>query len=233
MSSAIQEELFGNEYFTRSCSKCGGEFPRSIEFFPKGHCKDKMSSFCRKCSNLIVQKEILEENIKDQFLQISLHKKTCDECGDTKELREFYMSSKSYDGKTSACKNCFDLKYDESEIYQRSFDDFVWTVYFIQDSRNQRVKIGSSQDPIQTLNILQEGSSVKLSLLAYYDLGSKKSSEISVNSLMSLFETHHTGNCWFEMVPSLEQFITLIQSGDNEGTKILLNHKDINKKKTI
>ena len=233
MRSTIQEELFGIEHFTRSCSNCGGEFPRSIEFFPKGRCKDRMSSFCRKCSNLLDQKEILEGKIENQLSQFSLLKKICDECGDTKELREFYMSSKSYDGKTSACKICVDVKYDDREIYQRSFNDFDWTVYFIQDSRNQRVKIGSSEDPIQALNDLQEGSSVKLSLLTYFGLGERNSSEISVNVLKHLFQTHHIGNGWFEMVPALEQFIALIKRGDVEAAKILINTEDIEKNEAL
>ena len=36
MRSAIQEELFGPEQYTRLCSMCRGEFPRSPEFFPPG-----------------------------------------------------------------------------------------------------------------------------------------------------------------------------------------------------
>ena len=104
MRTAIQEELFGTDNFTRSCSSCGGEFPRSIEFFPKGRCKDKMASFCRKCSNLLDKKEIIKNKIGSNLSQISLEIKVCSECKHTKELREFYMTSKSQDGKTSACK---------------------------------------------------------------------------------------------------------------------------------
>jgi hypothetical protein len=43
-----------------------------------------------------------------------------------------------------------------------------------------------------------------------------------VDSLHCLFQTHHTGNGWFEMVPSLEQYISLIQHGDFEKAEILL-----------
>ena len=62
--------------------------------------------------------------------------------------------------------------------------------------------------------------------MAYYDSGEKTSSEISVNALKCLFESHHTGNGWYEMVPPLEQFIALIKRGDVEAAKILLNIQD-------
>lgn len=223
---SIQEELFSIENFTRSCSSCGGEFPRSIEFFPKGRCKDKMASFCRKCSSMFDKSEIIENKIDSNLSKLFLGKKICSVCKYTKELREFYMTSKSQDGKTSSCKKCIDAKYDERKIHQGSFNEFIWTVYFVQDTRNKRVKIGSSEDPLQTLNDLQEGSSEKLNLLAYYDSGEKTSSEISVNALKCLFESHHTGNGWYEMVPPLEQFIALIKRGDVEAAKILLNIQD-------
>ena len=53
MRSAIQEELFGPEQYTRLCSMCRGEFPRSPEFFPPGRCQDRLASFCRKCANAV------------------------------------------------------------------------------------------------------------------------------------------------------------------------------------
>ena len=232
MRSAIQEELFGNENFTFLCSNCRGEFPRSIEFFPKGRCKDKMASFCRKCSNLIDQKQLSYKKNKEQSSNLSLSEKTCLECGETKILREFYMSSHSIDGKTQSCKVCIDGKHP-SQMLQKSFKGFYWVVYFIQDSRNKRVKIGSSEDPDQTLFNLQEGSSEKLNLLAIHETGEKDLAEASVNTLHSLFKTHHTSNGWFEMVPSLEQYIALIRSGDNAGVKILLHPEDINKNKAF
>ena len=58
MRSAIQEELFGAEQYTRLCSMCRGEFPRSTEFFPEGRCKDEMTSYCRKCENVRAQTQL-------------------------------------------------------------------------------------------------------------------------------------------------------------------------------
>ena len=55
MRSVFQEELFGPDQYTRLCSFCRGEFPRSAEFFPDGRCNDGMASFCRKCAHLRVQ----------------------------------------------------------------------------------------------------------------------------------------------------------------------------------
>jgi hypothetical protein len=95
-------------------------------------------------------------------------------------------------------------------------------VYFVQDSRNNRVKIGSSDDPELALTSLQEGSSEALHLIANHESGEKDTAEMIVNALHCLFQTHHTGNGWFEMAPSLEQYISLIQHGDFEKAEILL-----------
>jgi hypothetical protein len=38
-----------------------------------------------------------------------------------------------------------------------------------------------------------------------------------------MFQNYHTGNGWFEMVPSIEQYIILIQHGDFEKAELLLN----------
>ena len=44
-----------------------------------------------------------------------------------------------------------------------------------------------------------------------------------VNTLYCMFQNYHTGNGWFEMVPSIEQYIILIQHGDFEKAELLLN----------
>ena len=46
------------------------------------------------------------------------------ECGEIKQLREFYMSSQSHDGKTSACKKCADEKHKEREMSQQLLAEF-------------------------------------------------------------------------------------------------------------
>ena len=112
MRSVIQEELFGPEQYTRLCSFCRGEFPRSAEFFPDGRCNDGMASFCRKCAHLRVQLKSSAKKMSTKFSQASLLEKVCKDCGERKPLREFYMSSHSQDGKTSSCKNCIDENYD-------------------------------------------------------------------------------------------------------------------------
>ncbi|MDP6216914.1 MAG: hypothetical protein QF649_06840, partial [SAR324 cluster bacterium] len=112
MRSAFQVEFFGAEQYTRLCSICRGEFPRSSEFFPEGRCKDLMASFCRKCANVRTQ---TNRSSKENSI-ISFLGKSCKECGEIKQLREFYMSSQFHDGKTSACKKCIDEKHEESEI---------------------------------------------------------------------------------------------------------------------
>ncbi|MDP6488204.1 MAG: hypothetical protein QF825_07620 [SAR324 cluster bacterium] len=222
MRSAFQEELFGTEQYTRLCSICRGEFPRSSEFFPEGRCQDMMASYCRKCANMRAQTQRSSKANKKEISTLYSLEKSCKECGEIKQLREFYMSSQSHDGKTSACKNCTDEKHKEREIRQQQLAELRWAVYFIQDSRNNRVKIGSSDDPELALTSLQEGSSETLHLIANHESGEKDTAEMIVNALHCLFQTHHTRNGWFEMVPSLEQYISLIQHGDFEKAEILL-----------
>ena len=222
MRSAFQEELFGAEQYTRLCSICRGEFPRSSEFFPEGRCQDMMASYCRKCANVRAQTQRSSKENKTEISTLYSLEKSCKECDEIKQLREFYMSSQSHDGKTSACKNCTDEKNKEREIRQQQLAELGWAVYFIQDSRNNRVKIGSSDDPELALTSLQEGSSETLHLIANHESGEKDTAEMIVDALHCLFQTHHTGNGWFEMVPSLEQYIMMIQYGDFEKAEILL-----------
>jgi len=223
MRSAIQEELFGPEQYTRLCSMCRGEFPRSPEFFPPGRCQDRLASFCRKCANVRAQVRQAAKETEKKLSQMNLLEKSCEGCGTIKSLREFYMSSHSHDGKTSTCKNCIDAKSSEREMRQQRLGDLAWAVYFIQDSRNNRVKIGSCDDPYVALETLQKGSSETLHLLASHEAGQKESAENIESTLHSLFQTHYTGHGWFEMVPSLEQYISLIQQEDYDKAGILLH----------
>jgi hypothetical protein len=181
-----------------------------------------MASYCRKCANVRAQTQRSSKESQTEISTLYSLEKSCTECGEIKQLREFYMSSQLHDGKTTACKNCTNEKYKEREIRQQQLAELEWAVYFIQDSRNNRVKIGSSDDPELALSSLQEGSSETLHLLANHESGEKDTAEMIVDSLHCLFQTHHTGNGWFEMVPSLEQYISLIQHGDFEKAEILL-----------
>jgi len=223
MRTTIQEELFGAEQYTRLCSFCRGNFPRSSEFFPAGRCHDGLASFCRKCANVRTQERQSVKNTETRLSQLNLLQKSCETCGEKKLLRDFYMTSKSYDGKTSSCKNCMDAKNSERQMRQHLFGDLAWGLYFIQDSRNNRVKIGSCNDPYLALENLQKGSSETLHLLANHEVGQKDIAETVEITLQNLFQTHHTGNGWFEMVPSLGQYISLIQHGDYEKAEILLH----------
>ena len=221
MRSAFQEELFGPDQYTRLCSFCRGEFPRSAEFFPEGHCNDGMASFCRKCAHLKVQLKSSAKNMGTKFSQENFLEKVCRECDERKPLREFYMSSHSKDGKTSSCKNCMDENYHlkQKHIYN-SEGEFV---YFIQDSRNKHVKFSSGINPHFDLNNLQQGSSDALHILASFKTSHLESADKIVCILQSLFQTHHIENGWFEMVPSLAQYIYLIENGDSEKAKLLLS----------
>ena len=221
MRLVIQEELFGPEQYTRLCSICRGEFPRSAEFFPDGRCNDGMASFCRKCAHLRAQLSSFAKNMDTKLSQANLLEKICKECGERKPLRKFYMSSHSQDGKTSSCKNCMDENYNLKQ--KRKHHPDGKSVYFIQDSRNNRVKISSGSNPYLDLENLQQGSSETLHILASFETSQDETADTIVNTLQSLFQTHHSGNGWFEMVPSLGQYISLIQHGDAEKAKLLLS----------
>ena len=221
MRSVIQEELFGPEQYTRLCSFCRGEFPRSAEFFPDGRCNDGMASFCRKCAHLRVQLKSSAKKMGTKFSQASLLEKVCKDCGERKRLQEFYMSSLLQDGKTSSCKNCIDENYN---LKQKSkHHPHGESVYFIQDSRNKRVKISSGSNPYLDLENMQQGSSETLNILASFEISHEESADNIVSTLQSLFQTHHSGNGWFDMVPSLAQYISLIKHGDSEKAKLLLS----------
>ena len=131
------------------------------------------------------------------------------------------MSSHTQDGKTSSCKSCMDEYYNLSQ--KRSYLPERKSVFFIQDSRNKRIKISSGSNPYIELQKLQQGSSESLHILASFETSQEESAENIASSLQSLFETHHSGNGWFELVPSLEQYICLIKKGDTEKAKLLLS----------
>jgi len=220
MRSVFQEELFGSEQYTRLCSNCRGEFPRSVEFFPEGRCNDGMASFCRKCAHLRVNMSSFAMQMNRKFSQNDLHEKLCNECGERKPMREFYMSSHSRDGKTSSCKNCADENYYLKQKRNHYFDgEFV---YFIQDSKNKKVKIASGNNPNVDLENLQQGSSEPLHILASFETTKDQSADNIVSIIQTLFQTHHSGNGWFEMVPSLAQYISIIKEGDSEKASLLL-----------
>ena len=131
------------------------------------------------------------------------------------------MSSHAQDGKTSSCKNCMDENYNLSKKRKNHPDgEFV---YFIQDSRNKRVKISSGSNPYLDLGNMQQGSSETLHILASFETSHEESADNIVSTLQSLFQTHHSGNGWFDMVPSLSQYISLIKHGDSEKAKLLLS----------
>ena len=77
MLKVKQEELFGLEYYTFLCRNCRSGYPRSIEFFPEGRCKDKLASICRKCSNSSVKSQSVIKKIEVKNSQLLTKEKTC------------------------------------------------------------------------------------------------------------------------------------------------------------
>ena len=223
MEKIFQGELFDILEYTFLCRECRLGLPRSIEFFPAGRCKDKLSSVCRKCSNSF--KKINSDYKKSEIL----FSKKCEECMKTKELTQFYMLSYTHDGKTKTCKKCIDDRSPEYQIRQKYFRNFSWSVYFIQDSRNYRVKIGLTDNPEKTLSELQRGSSERLTILAIYDLVEKDKAWNEVKSLRLFFHSNHKGNDWFEMTFSLEHYISLINSSKYKKENMIIFPLEKNK----
>ena len=118
-------------------------------------------------------------------------------------------------------KKCIDESYDLKQ--KRKHHPDGESVYFIQDSRNKRVKISSGSNPYLDLENMQQGSSENLNILASFEISHEESADNIVSTLQSLFHSHHSGNGWFEMVPSLAQYISLIKHGDSEKAKLLLS----------
>ena len=70
---------------------------------------------------------------------------------------------------------------------------------------------------------LQQRSSETLHILTSFETNHEESEDNIVSTLQILFQTHHSGNGWFDMVPSLAQYISLIKHGDSEKAKLLLS----------
>ena len=69
--------------------------------------------------------------------------------------------------------------------------------------------------------------------MASFETSNEESADNIVTTLQSLFQTHHSGNGWFDMVPSLEQYIYLIKNGDSEKAKLLLTPIDNNENRSL
>ena len=164
MVKPVQEEFFSPEQFTRICSRCRREFPRTRSFFPEGRSNDGMSSVCRQCTQFKLPQSIKPSH--EDFQHQERNVKSCSDCGLIKPLNEFFMDSQTVDGKARSCKSCSDQRFQAAQQRRERFGTQAWAVFFIQDSRNFRVKIGSSIDPYQSFDALQQASSVDLRLLA-------------------------------------------------------------------
>ena len=209
MDHPIQQELFSPEQYTRTCSRCRREFPRTQAFFPEGRAKDGMASVCRQCTRFRRSPKNGESPVLDEITL--LERKACEDCGKLKELTEFYMDSHTTDGKSRWCKDCSNARYEARQERRRRLGEDAWAVFFIQDTRNLRVKIGCSADPHESFSSLQQASSVVLKLLAVMEAKSRSDAESRERELHRLFEGCYEGHGWFECVTVLQQYIALIQ----------------------
>lgn len=217
MGHSFQEEFFSPEQYTRICSRCRREFPRTLSFFSEGRAKDAMASVCRQCMQFKVA-----ENKGSVPEAISLQEKVvklCSDCDLIKPITEYFMDSHTTDGKARWCKDCSDIRFQAAKQRRKSMGSEAWAVFFIQDTRNFRVKIGNSKDPYQSLNELQRASSVNLKLLAVLEGKSQTQAEARERELHQQFSGCHEGNGWFECVTVLQQYISLIQRQNDEKSQ--------------
>jgi 5-methylcytosine-specific restriction endonuclease McrA len=81
---------------TKTCSKCGREFPRTPDYFFKSKYKpDGLRNVCKLCQGHL----ITPPKQPDGF-------KLCRECGEVKPLVEFHRYNRSADGYRYICKAC-------------------------------------------------------------------------------------------------------------------------------
>ncbi len=115
MVKPVQEEFFSPEQFTRICSRCRRELPRTRSFFPEGRSNDGMSSVCRQCTQFKLPQS--RKPSPEDFQHQERNVKPCSDCGLIKPLNEFFMDSQTVDGKARSCKSC-----STSDFRQRSKD---------------------------------------------------------------------------------------------------------------
>lgn len=107
--SVIRKQIDGVWY--RRCGRCG-EWKQFSEFGKRHNTKDKLSPICKKClsAKRPESKRALKKRIKRELEEaIASGKtlyKTCVDCGETKELKEFRKSSYEQYGRESRCIIC-------------------------------------------------------------------------------------------------------------------------------
>ena len=194
-----QAELFGADQYLRPCGECRNPCPRTLDFFPEGRCSDGLSTLCRKCAQ---GKSEAVPAPKPIVLEV----RTCEDCGESRSIQQFYMDAKGRGGKSWVCKWCKDRQKKPVSSPETPF-----LLSFIQDARNQRVRLDVSTDPLALLAQLQEGASVPLRLLATQGFATQAQAEAQQESLMQCFEQQQVYGHWLENSDLLTRWIDGIQ----------------------
>ena len=203
MNHWIQEELFGLEHTTRPCARCRQELPRTPDFFPAGSCRDGYSSFCRKCSQSSPEPVAPPDNLR---LLDPMREKRCETCRQVRSLQEFFMDSRSQDGKSWVCKSC-----GAGMPARVALETNQTAIGFIQDTRNQRVKVIISRNLRDTLGQLQDGASVPLQLLAVERLESPDEAEDRFMAYQELLQADHVFNNWYASSRTLGRILASLR----------------------
>ena len=210
MKKPYQIELFSKENFTRRCKSCKKEFPRTQNFFEKGRSHDGLHSTCKYCLTFKIKKKRLDFD-KNFYSK----NKICLNCNLSKLLSEYYMDSKIIDGKSRYCKKCTDL-YNKIQKKRKSNENkFNWTINFIQNTSNLRIKIGISRDPYKFFMKLQQDFSVLLRLSAFIEVQNKHHAELYEKQLRKVFSGCYVKDGWFECLNVLQEYILLIKENKN------------------
>ncbi len=194
-----QAELFGADQYLRPCGECRNPFPRTLDFFPEGRCSDGLSTLCRKCAQG-------KAEVVPVPKPIVLEARTCEDCGESRSINQFYMDAKGPGGKSWVCKWCKDRQKQPPVAPETPF-----LLCFIQDVRNLRVRLDVSTEPLRLLTHLQEGASVPLRLLATQGFATEAQAEAQQESLMQCFEKQKVYGRWLENSDLLTRWIEGIQ----------------------
>lgn len=195
---------------------CRGELPRTPDFFPPGKTKDGMATICHKCA----QARHPRNRDEAETGMPSAREKWCIACNRNKPLTDYFMDSRSADGKTHLCKECTNASFLAWEERKKRLGTDSWAVYFIQDSQNLRVKFDCATDPYDGIKQMQQESTIPLRLLAFIEAGEQAKARSRVRELQDQFQAFHAGNDWFECETSLQQYISLLQQ-TTEGAQVL------------
>lgn len=122
-NGCMQKELhtMTSDDTTKRCTKCGKEYPETLEFFYKSGIADNLRGECKRCTYISSykrrtnwEKKNIERN-KSGVSSGQIYQKCCCDCKVTlPAIDEFwYKNSRTKDGYQTRCKQCSRLRLKE------------------------------------------------------------------------------------------------------------------------